>query len=129
MKNETFSAWALQDDKNRPAGMMETAKLRQTGADLPEHLPPRLPVLFPTAEVAEEFGHLDKKFRGMRPVPVTCDARLRAFVMVEAITKEGCRMCVNYKDEEDKGTGWQQSMPWSLPTGSGKSRFGGFSLN
>ena len=51
-----------------------------------------------------------------------------AFVMVQTVTEEGCWMVVYYKDEEDKGGEWQ-STPLSVPPGSGKSRFGWFSMN
>lgn len=112
MKDETFKAWELQDNKNRPvARMMGTAGLRQMGVVLPETLPSSLPMLFASAEIAEEVMQMSREFRGMRAVQVTCDTRLRAFVMVEAVTEEDVSMCIYYKDKSKR---WQ-SLPLRKP--------------
>ena len=57
MENRAFKAWAFQDDHDRLVGTMNTEQLRQVlEVDLPKTLPQKLPMLFPTAEVAEAYG-------------------------------------------------------------------------
>ena len=112
MQNETFKAWMFQDDQDRLVGTMYTEQLRQVlGAVLPETLPQELPILFPSLEVAEAYVRLNWRFRGMRLVPVNCDDCLTAFVMVQAVTEDGCWLVVNYKNEEGTGGEWQPISP------------------
>ena len=113
-KNGTSKVWMFEDDQNRlGGGVMFTVLLRQMlGLALPETLPPALPIVFPSAEVAEAYSPHNPKFEGMRPVEVDFEDPLTAFVMVQAVTDEECLFVVKYK--EDGGKGWV-SMPFSVP--------------
>ena len=125
MKNESFEAWVLRDDQNNIAHTT-AAQLRQVEPALPETLPQGLPILFPTAEVAEAYKQHSGLPPGLHPVLTTWDVRLLAFVMVEAVTEQGSLLVVFKKRDDRKG--WEQ-MPLSMLPGLGKTRFDRFNLN